>query len=123
MAFMLATAFVHLIVAPHAFGDSSLKGLLFVASAVCALIAATGIQEGHLVWGWGLGTIVAGAALASYLMNVTIGLPGLPAEPDGLQEPLGLLALAAEALMLVLAAWVYSTAILETRRHPHHRMA
>jgi hypothetical protein len=109
MACMLATSFVHLIVTPYAFEGAIYKGVLFIIGAISALIAAMGIQERHGVWGWGLASIVAGAALASYLANVTIGLPGLPAEPQAWPEPLTLIALLAEGLTLVLAGWVFGT--------------
>jgi hypothetical protein len=110
IAFMLVTSFVHLVVTPYAFEDAMYKGLLFVVGAISALIAAMGIQEGHWVWGWGLASIVAGAIFAGYLANVTIGLPGLPAQPGAWQDPLGLIALVAEGLMIALAAWALHAA-------------
>jgi len=119
IALMLVTSFVHLVVAPYAFEDALYKGALFVVSAIGALIAAMGIQEGHLVWGWGLASIVAGATFASYLASVTIGLPGLPAQPEAWQEPLGLVALVAEGLTLGLAGWVFAAARPSARRGAH----
>lgn len=119
ITFMLVTSFVHLVVAPYAFEDAIYKGVLFIMSAISALIAAMGIQEGHEVWGWGLASIVAGATLVSYLANVTIGLPGLPAEPRAWPEPLALIALLAEGLTLVLAGWVFGAARPGARRGAH----
>ena len=123
MALMLAISFAHLIVAPYAFEDAAYKGVLFVASAVCALIAAMGIQEGGALRGWGLGSIVAGATFAGYLANGTVGLPGLPAEPDAWREPLGLIALLAEGLMLVVTFWGFGLAHRGARRTAHHPAA
>ena len=108
----LAISFIHLIIAQYAFEDAIYKGLLFVSGAIAALIAAAGIQEGHVVWGWGLAGTLAGAAFAGYLANATIGLPGLPAEPTAWQEPIGLVGLVAEGLMLVLAIYILLAARL-----------
>jgi hypothetical protein len=121
IAFMLVTSFIHLIVAPYAFEDALYKGSLFVVSAISAMIAAMEIQEGRRVWGWGLASIVAGATLISYLANVTIGLPGLPAEPLRWRDPLALLALLAEGLTLALAAWVL-IAMRPSVRHRAHTL-
>ena len=109
-------SFAHLIVAPYAFEDATYKGLLFVAGAVCALIAATGIQEGHLVWGWGLASAVAGMAFAGFIASTTVGLPGLAAQPAAWREPLGMIALVAEGLMLGLVFWVAIASRLAVRR-------
>jgi uncharacterized membrane protein len=119
ISFMLVTSFIHLVVAPYAFEDALYKGVLFVVSGISALIAAMEIQEGCRVWGWGLASIVAGATLASYLANVTIGLPRLPAEPKAWPEPLALIALLAEGLTLVLAGWVFGAARPSARRGAH----
>jgi hypothetical protein len=118
---MFAISFVHLIVAPHAFDDAFVKGLLFVALAICALIAAAGIQEGEVIWGWGMGALIACLSLAGYLANLTVGLPGLPAQPGVWQEPLAVVALAAEGLMVVTAAWTLYADHLAARRVPRHQ--
>jgi hypothetical protein len=107
MALLLMIAFIHLIVAPDMFSDATYKGLLFIVGAISALIAATGIQEGELVWGWGLGLLVAVVTVVGYIANSTIGLPGLPAEPDAWQEPLGVGSLVAAALLVLLAMWAF----------------
>ncbi|HET9223320.1 MAG TPA: hypothetical protein VFO07_12495 [Roseiflexaceae bacterium] len=122
MSLMLLVAFVHLISAPYAFEDATYKGGLLVIAAISALIAATGIQEGAPSWGWGLGSIVAVAALASYMVNITVGLPGLPAEEQGWQNPLALVALVAEAGLVMLAAGTFYIARRQVRR-VSHRMA
>lgn len=121
ISFMFAISFVHLIVAPHAFDDAFVKGLLFVALAICALIAAAGIQEGEVIWGWGMGALIACLSLAGYLANLTVGLPGLPAQPGVWQEPLAVVALAAEGLMVVTAAWTLYADHLAARRVPRHQ--
>jgi hypothetical protein len=110
MTFMLVIGAVHLLVVPHAFDDAGYIGVLFLVSVVGAFFAAMGIQEGAPVRGWLLGTVVAGAALAGFIANGTIGLPGLSPDPQTWQEPMGIIALVAESLMLVAAFWAYRAA-------------
>lgn len=54
------------------------------------------------MWGWLLGVLMAAGAMAGYIASRTIGLPGIPAEPDAWLEPWGVASLAAEGLMIVL---------------------
>ena len=116
MMFMLVIGAVHLIVSPHAFDDATYKGILFLAGVIGAFFAAMGIQEGALVRGWLLGTLVAGATLAGFVANATVGLPGLQANPQIWLEPLGIIALMCEILMLVVAFWAYEVAHHQARR-------
>ena len=105
IALMLVTGIVHLIDAPDAFDEATYKGLLFVANGIGALIAAVGIARGARTWGWGLGLLVAAGAFVGYVASRTIGLPGIPAEPDAWLEPLGVVSLVAEGLVVGLALW------------------
>ncbi|HEU5100661.1 MAG TPA: hypothetical protein VFU22_16640 [Roseiflexaceae bacterium] len=118
MTFMLVIGSIHLIVSPHAFDDAAYKGILFLIGMIGAFMAAMGIQEGALMRGWVLGTLVAGATAAGFIANGTVGLPGLNANPQVWQEPLAIIALACEVLMLVVAFWAY-----EATRHHARRLA
>jgi uncharacterized membrane protein HdeD (DUF308 family) len=100
VALILVTGAIHSIDAPSSFGDATYKGLLFLANGIAAIIAAFGIYRGERTWGWGLGVLVAGGALVSYVFSRTVGLPGLP--PDVWLEPLGILSLMVEAAFIVL---------------------
>jgi hypothetical protein len=116
MALMLVTGAAHLIAAPDAFDDAGYKGLLFLAGVIGAFLAAMGIQEGALIRGWVLGTLVAAATVASFIAAATVGLPGLSADQQVWQEPLGILAFVSESLMLMVALWAYETARHSVRR-------
>lgn len=100
VALILVTGAIHFIDAPGSFGDATYKGLLFLANGIAAIIAAIGIHRGERRWGWGLGVLVAGGALVSYVISRTVGLPGLA--PDIWLEPLGILSLMVEAAFIVL---------------------
>src|SRR6266446_8078083 len=86
---IVATGLIHLETARDAFGEATYKGLLFVANGVGALVAAVGVYRDRADWGWLLGALAAGGALLGYVLSRTVGLPGLPAEPDAWLEPLG----------------------------------
>jgi hypothetical protein len=102
IALILVTGAIHFLDAPSSFGDATYKGLLFLANGIAAIVAAFGIYRGERIWGWGLGVLVAGGALVSYVISRTLGLPGLA--PDIWLEPLGILSLMVEAAFIVLFA-------------------
>jgi hypothetical protein len=99
---ILGTGLIHVVEAREAFGEATYKGLLFVANGLGALVAAAGIYRNQRGLGWGLGLLVAGGALVGYVASRTVGLPGLPAEPDAWFEPMGVASLACEGLFVVL---------------------
>lgn len=99
---LLATALIHFVEAPAAFSEATYKGLLFVANGVGALIAAGGILRGAWSWGWLLGVVVAGGAMVGYVASRTVGLPGIPAEPDAWLEPWGVASLLLEGIVVLL---------------------
>lgn len=95
------TGLVHLATARDAFGEATYKGLLFIANGLAALVAAVGVYRDRADWGWLLGALVAGGAVLGYVLSRTVGLPGLPAEPDAWLEPLGVASLVAEVGFLM----------------------
>jgi hypothetical protein len=104
VAAILATGLIHVVEARDAFGDATYKGLLFIGNGVGALVAAVGIYQDRRALGWVLGLLVAGGAIVAYVASRTIGLPGLPAEPDAWLEPTGVASLLCEGLFVVLFA-------------------
>ena len=102
IAAILGTGLIHLLEARDAFSDATYKGLLFVANAGGALVAAVGLYRNQQAVGWLLGVLVAGGALLAYVASRTVGLPGLPAEPAAWLEPSGVASLACESLFIIL---------------------
>jgi uncharacterized membrane protein YfcA len=100
VAAIVATGLIHLATARDSFGEATYKGLLFVANGVGAFVAAVGVYR-RAEWAWLLGALVAGGALLGYVLSRTVGLPGLPAEPDAWLEPLGVASLVAEVVFLM----------------------
>ncbi|KAB8141691.1 hypothetical protein F8S13_18285 [Chloroflexia bacterium SDU3-3] len=104
IALILVTGLIHFVDAPDSFEEATYKGMLFLANGIGALVAVVGLWRGER-WGWWLGTVVAGGAFVGYVASRTVGLPGIPAEPNAWLEPLGVLSLVAEAGFVALAAW------------------
>jgi hypothetical protein len=101
---ILTIGLIHLWMTRDAFGNATYEGLLFVANGVGALVAAVGVQRDRAGWGWLLGALIAGGTLLAYVISRTVGLPGLPAEPDAWLEPLGVVSVVAELVFLFSAA-------------------
>jgi hypothetical protein len=101
---ILGTGLIHVVEAQDAFGEATYKGLLFVGNGLGALLAAIGIIRGQRALGWLLGLFIAGGAILAYIASRTIGLPGLPAEPDAWLEPMGVASLVCETLFVLLFA-------------------
>jgi hypothetical protein len=97
---IVVTGLIHLMTARDSFGEAAYKGVLFVANGIGALVAAVGVSRDR-DWGWLLGALVAGGAFVGYVLSRTVGLPGLPAEPDAWLEPLGVASLIAEVVFLL----------------------
>ncbi len=98
---ILAAGLIHLVEARDAFGDATYKGILFVAHGLGAVVAAVGIYRDRRGWGWVLGLLVAGGAMIGYVASRTVGLPGLPPEPENWLEPPGVASLVVEGLFVV----------------------
>jgi hypothetical protein len=96
VALTIVTATIHLFNANQALGDAAYKGTLFIANGLGAIIAAIGISRNEKTWGWNFALLIAASSSLAYIASRTIGLPGLPAEPDAWLEPLGFASLLAE---------------------------
>lgn len=107
IALIVVLGLIHLEIAPDYFTEAAYETVLFVASGIAALIAAVGIYRGSKTWGWGLGLVVAGSAMAIYVASHTVGLPGLGVD-TGWFEPIGVLSLIVEGAYVVLALRVLS---------------
>ncbi len=105
---ILAMGAIHFIDTADAFKEMPYKGILFALNGLGALVAAVGIWLGARSWGWGLGLLIAVGSIVGYIASRTIGLPGIPAEPDAWLEPLGVASLIAEGLFVALAVWALS---------------
>ena len=84
------------------FFESTLLASWAFLFLIAPLVAAFGVYRDRRGPGWVLGLLVAGGALLAYVASRTVGLPGLPAEPDAWLEPMGVASLVCEGLFVVL---------------------
>jgi hypothetical protein len=101
-ALILASGLIHLLLTREHFEEATYLGWLFLAEFAGAAVAAFAIYGGRQ-WGWMLGALLALGAFASYLVDGTLGLPGV--EGHHVLEPVGIICKAAEILFLGLYAF------------------
>jgi hypothetical protein len=103
---ILEAGLIHLLLSQQHYEESPLLGYLFAANFFGALLAAYGIYR-EQVWGWGLGAFIAAGSIAAYILDRTVGIPGvLRAEKEAWFSPVGVMSLVLEGLFLLVAALV-----------------
>jgi hypothetical protein len=101
--FIALTGLLHLVETPEYMEEERYIGVLFILSAVGSAAALYGIWRDQM-WGWVLGTAVAGGAFVAYIVSRTVGLPSF--HESEFFEPSGILSLLVEAAFVVVAARV-----------------
>lgn len=114
VALIAATGVIHAVEAPGYLDEMQYVGILFIANAVGAAVAAVGIWRGSRA-AWMLGVLVAAGAFAGFVLSRTTGLPGGFKETEW--EPLGIVSLVVEAAYCFVAARAL-TAVPARRRTP-----
>ncbi|HXY32248.1 MAG TPA: hypothetical protein VEI06_16190 [Gemmatimonadaceae bacterium] len=102
IAAIACTGLIHFTEARDAFGDATYKGVLFLANGVGSLVAAWGVYRDRRGLGWMLGLVIAAGSVAAYVLSRTVGLPGLPAEPENWLEAPGVASLVCEGAFILL---------------------
>lgn len=99
---ILVVGLSHLLEIGDAFEEATYKGLLFAANSLGCLVTAIVIYRTEKTWGWLLGFIISVSSIVGYIISRTLGLPGIPAEPDAWFEPLGVVSLLSEGIFIVI---------------------
>jgi uncharacterized membrane protein YfcA len=118
IALIALTGLIHAIEAPEYLDEKAYVGILFIANAVGAVVAAVGIWRGSRA-AWALGILVAAGAFAGYILARTTGLPGGFKESEW--TPLGIASLVIEAAYCVVAARVLSASPAPAERRTRTR--
>lgn len=111
--FLAATAAIHMTLVPDHLHEAPYAGALFIVLSAAALATAIAVSgtDHELAW------LAAGAlsltALLAYFLSRSVGLPGLDDDIGDWLNPLGLAAVACEALAL--ACWSAAQRALRLR--------
>jgi hypothetical protein len=91
--------------------DPSYVGYGYRVLEVLAVVAAVLLVARRAAAGWFLAAGVAAGPLLGYVISRSVGLPGYTEDIGNWAEPIGLLSLLVEGLLLLLAAWAFSGAV------------
>jgi len=102
-ATLVASGAVHIPVIPMHLEEAPYIGYLFIAlTAACfALAAAVLLLDSVAVWA--AGGVVTALAVVGYVLSRTVGLPQIGDDIGNWTEPLGVAAIAAETITVLLA--------------------
>ena len=98
----LALAAIHLMEMPEDFEEMPYLGVLFGVGGVLLVAAAIGmVRRSSSRIAWATGSLIAAGMFLGYCVSRTVGLPGMEPEPWG--EPLGVVSLVLEVVLLAAA--------------------
>ena len=104
IAALAGTAMVHVLQMPDAFGDAGYIGTLFVLVAVAAIALAALMTQSTDDRLWMLAGALPAVVLIGYLLSRTSGLPGFSEGIGQWSNPLALMAIVFESLLVCLSA-------------------
>lgn len=76
---ILLTGLIHFIEAPGHMGEEAMLAWMFILNGIGSLLAAYAIYK-RQIFGWLLGLLIAGGAIAGYFISRTMGMPGMQVE-------------------------------------------
>lgn len=103
-ACLAITACVHIAIAPAHLREAPYAGVLFIALAGAALVTATLLLTAEHRLVWLAAAMLSTAALLGYLLSRSVGLPSLGDDVGDWLNPLGVVAVAAETAVVLIAA-------------------
>jgi hypothetical protein len=118
-AALSATAAIHLTLVPDHLREAPYAGALFIALTAAALLTAIllSVTDHDLVW-LAAGAISLGAIVA-YFLSRSVGLPAMSDDIGDWANPLGLTAVACEALTVT--CWIARSPAVVTGPRPRPR--
>lgn len=122
VAALAGVAVVHLLDISSKFSETPYLGWAYVALIAGCLAAAAGIAGRDHPRAWATGGHLCVGAFAAYCLSRSVGLPAATDDIGNWAEPLGLLALAAEAIVVGATVWTVraqpALARVSERRQP-----
>jgi hypothetical protein len=121
IAGLMGVAVIHVLQLPDAFSETFYLGLLFVGAVVGAVLVAAALTRMSSRDVWTAAAALPALILLGYLLSRTTGLPDATNDVGEWDEPLGLVSMVAEGLVVcvsgaVLAAGRASTSAMPTFR-------
>lgn len=104
----LTAAAVHLAITEDHLHEAAYIGVLFIVLSVACCVEAALLVQRDERWVWAAAGITCGLAIAAYVWSRAIGLPQIHDDIGRWTEPLGVVALLSEGLV-VLLAWAALT--------------
>ena len=110
---LVAIALVHVLELPEAFAEVGYLGALFIAALAACLVLGAVLTRTSDDRAWVAAGGLAALILACYVISRSVGLPGFTDDIGEWSEPLGLISMVVEGLLVFLTA-----AVLVTRHMP-----
>ena len=99
----LVVAAAHVPVVPEHLREVPYVGWLFVGLIAACLLCSVALAVQDTVIVWVAAATICMAAVSAYLVSRSVGLPGMPDDVGDWANPLGLISVAGETLVAVLA--------------------
>ena len=109
-AALSATAAIHMTLVPEHLREAPYAGALFIALSAAALLIAMLLSAADHDLVWLSAVAISLGALVAYFLSRSVGLPSLSDDVGDWANPLGVAAVACEALTLI--CWVARSAAL-----------
>lgn len=114
---LLVSLASHVPVTPEHLHEAPYVGALFIALMVACFVLAVGMAVADSRTVWAAAGVVTALAFAAYIVSRSVGLPQMADDIGNWAEPLGLVAITAEALTVVASAAALAASYLETPTH------
>lgn len=101
----------HLIITPEHLDEAAYLGLLFTVLSCVMIGVGVGLLRRDALWLWALGGMACAAAIVAYVISRSIGLPLAADDIGRWADPIGIVALSAEGLFVVLAVMAIRRAL------------
>jgi len=111
---LLAIALIHLLDLPGKLDETPYLGFVYIGLIAGCVAVSLRLVHGDDRRSWIATALLAGATIAGYVVNRTVGMPAATGDIGNWLEPLGLSALFVEAVVVLVAA----LALRSDARHP-----
>jgi hypothetical protein len=100
---LLGIALIHLLDLPSKFEEATYLAVAYIGLIVASLVVAEGLirRGGRLIWT--AAVLLSGAVIVGFVINRTVGMPGVMGDIGNWLEPLGMASLFVEGVVVLLS--------------------